>query len=299
MSPGICARTGVWSPGLAGFPQHAWQHGRVIAFADAQVGLGDRGLLFGESLYEVLALTCNKPRLVQAHAERMRRGAAALGLADTLLDAGLWTRIADALIEAERLRDGLLYLQLTGGAGPRAHLGEATPELFAYAMPHVFPDHARVSQGVRAVTAEDPRWGRCDLKTTMLLPAVLGKRRARERGADEMLWIGADGHVHEGASSNLGIVERGAVIVPPAGPQLLPGITMAELAVLAPRIGIAWRMETIDRERLARADEVFIAATSQLAMPVLAIDDVPVADGKAGPIATRLAALLRAQLELE
>jgi D-alanine transaminase len=287
---------------LAGFPQHAWQHGRLIPFADAKVGLGDRGLLFGESLYEVLPLTCNKPRLVQPHVARMRRGAAAIGLVDAGIDRWVddtaWTHIADTLLRAEGIRDGLLYLQLTGGAGPRAHLGEATPELFAYAMPHVYPDRARVVQGVRAVTADDPRWARCDLKTTMLLAAVLAKRSARERGADEVLWIGADGSVREGASSNVGIVERGGVIVPPPGPHLLPGITIATLVDAAAQLGIPWRTEPIDRERLAAADEVFIAATSQLVMPVVAIDDVPVGEGAAGPVATRLCEALRALLEL-
>ncbi len=293
----ICPTSGIiGATDLAAFPQHAWQHGRVIAFADAHVSLGDRGLLFGESLYEVLPLSCNKPKLVQAHALRMRRGAAVLGLADTLVDPVLWTRIAEALIAAEGIDDGLLYLQLTGGAGPRAHLGVATPELFAYAMPHVFPDAARVAKGVRLASAEDPRWARCDLKTTMLLPSVLGKRLAHDRGADEVLWIGRDGLVREGGSSNVAIVEAGAVVVPPAGPTLLPGVTMAALRIPAEAAGIAWHEAPIDRERLARADEVFIAATSLLVMPVVAIDDTPVGDGRAGPVATRLAELLRDEL---
>jgi len=293
----VCPTSGIIRcSDLAGFPQHAWQHGRVIAFRDAHVSLGDRGLLFGESLYEVLPVFCNKSRLVQAHAARMRRGAAAIGLADTLVDDALWARIADELIAAEGITDGLLYLQLTGGAGPRAHLGTAIPELFAYAMPHVFPDAARVAIGVRLASAEDPRWAHCDLKTTMLLPSVLGKRLAHARGADEVLWVGRDGLVREGGSSNVGIVEHGSVVVPPAGPTILPGVTIAALRIPAEAAGISWREAPIDRERLARADEVFIAATSQLVLPAVAIDDVPVADGRAGPVATRLAAILREQL---
>lgn len=290
---------GIIAGGLGGFPQHAWQHGRVIAFSDAHVSLGDRGLLFGESVYEVLPVTCNKARLVQAHVDRMRRGAAALGLADTLVDLELWTNIADELARAEGIRDGLLYLQLTGGSAPRAHLADATPELFAYLLPHAFPDRARAAAGIRCVTAEDPRWARCDLKTTMLLPAVMGKRLARERGAEEVIWMGKDGLVHEAGSSNVAIVEQGSVIVPPASTLLLPGVTMAAVEMPAPLVGVDWREEPIDRGRLRAADEVFIAATSQLVMPVVAIDDVAIADGTAGPVATRLAAMLRKLLALE
>src|SRR5262249_39578332 len=107
------------------------------------------------------------------------------------------------------------------------------------------------------------------------------------------LWMGKDGLVHEGGSSNVAIVEQGSVIVPPASSLLLPGVTMAAVAMPAPVVGVDWREEPIDRGRLRAAAEVFIAATSQLIMPVGAIAGVPIADGTAGPVATRLAAMLR------
>lgn len=269
---------------MAGFPRFAWQRGRVGPFADASVSLADRGLLFGESVYEVLPITAGRTRWIGAHFARMREGAASLSLA---VPPWLHPPVAwpDALVAAEGITDGLLYVQLTGGPAPRAHLGAGAGDMFAYAMPHDFPDAARRARGIGVILRDELRWARCDLKTTMLLPSILGKRDARAGGADEVLWVDARGTVVEGGSSNLAIVEGGAIVTPPPGPWRLPGITLAIVEGLAGAMGLRWRFETITRERLRQADEVFVTATSQLVMPVVTIDGVAVGTG---PIAKRL-----------
>ncbi len=280
---------------MAGFPKLAWQAGTIVPFADARVSVADRGLLFGESVYEVLPVTAGRVRWQAPHFARMREGAAAIGLeAPAWLDADAhWPA---ALVGAEGIDEGLLYLQLTGGAAPRAHLARATPELFAFAMPHAFPDAARRARGLLARCVPELRWHRRDLKTTMLLPSILGKRAALADGADEVLWLGADDHVLEGGSSNVAIVERGVVVTPPAGPERLPGITLAQLEQVAVRLGLTVRHEAIPRARLLAADEVFVLATSLLVMPVLRVDGTAIADGVAGPVALRLADALAAAL---
>lgn len=273
---------------MAGFPRLAWQGGSIVPFADARVSVADRGLLFGESVYEVLPITGGRVRWQAPHFARMREGAAAIGI-----DAPAWldddATWPAALVDAERVHEGLLYLQLTGGTAPRAHLARATPELFAFATPHAFPDAARRARGFTARCLPELRWLRRDLKTTMLLPSILGKRAAQADGADEVLWLDADDHVLEGGSSNVAIVEHGVVLTPPRGPERLPGITLAQLETVAASLDVALRHEVLPRSRVLAANEVFVLATSQLVMPVLRIDGTAIADGSAGPITLRLA----------
>jgi D-alanine transaminase len=194
----------------------------------------------------------------------------------------------------------MLYAQLTGGSAPRRHVPESPPPptFFAYVTPFRFPRAPEVSRGIRAITCADLRWLRRDLKTTMLLPAVLAKREAARQGAQEALFFGPDGELNEGASSNVYVIEGRTLITPSQSPRLLPGTMRALVDAVASEAG--WQVEParIDMERLLAADEVFVTSTTQFVMPVVAIDGRDVGSGTAGPIASDLAARIRERYEL-
>ena len=177
---------------MAARPKFAWISGRVVPFEDAHVPLDDRGLQFGESLYEVAPITAGIARLLPEHVARMQRAAAELGLEAGVPELSAWERLIHELVACESIRDALLYAQLTGGACARDHVPESPPPptFFAYATPFTYPGEAAVLRGIRAVSLPDIRWARRDLKTTMLLPAVLAKREAKRRGASEALLVG-------------------------------------------------------------------------------------------------------------
>ncbi len=275
--------------------------GALVAFGDARVPIEDRGLVFGESLYEVIPVAGGKPRLFEAHIERMRQGAEQIGLPGAP-SADEWQAIYGELAEAEKIDEGLLYAQLTGGTAPRMHVASEPrePTFFAYLRSFRFPRAEEVARGVRAIKHPDERWGRCDLKTTMLLAATLAKRAAADRGASEALLIGSDGGVREGASSNVFLVEGRSIVTPEQSHHVLPGVTRPFIASLATNAGLGVvRDEPVDVARLERADEVFLTSSSQLAMPVVAIDDRPVGTGSAGPVASDLAARARRAFDIE
>lgn len=282
-------------------PTVAVLDGRLVPWGEARLPLDDRGLLFGESLYEVLPVTRGEARLVEAHAARMRAGAAELGLAEGVPGDPAWDVLARELIAAERLREGLLYAQLTGGSAPRAHLPVSPPRpvFFAYLTPHRFPRAADAARGLRAALLPDPRWARSDLKTTMLLPAVLAKGEARRRGAGEALLVGADGHLHEGGSSNLFVLRGRRLSSPIQRPHLLPGITRELVAAEATDLNLEVVRTTVTVVDLEAADEAFVTATSLGVMPLVAVDDRPVGAGAAGPVATELARRLCIALDLD
>jgi D-alanine transaminase len=280
-------------------PTVVWLGDALVPYAQALVPVEDRGLQFGESLYEVVPITAGRARALPEHGARMRAGAERIGLGGAPDDAG-WERIVAALLEKDPVRDALLYAQLTGGAAPRVHApaDRPSPTFFAYVRAFDFPDAEAVETGIKAATVPDARWAHCDIKTTMLLPAVLAKYEARARGADEALFV-ADGQLREGSSSNAFIVEKGSVIGVPQTASILPGITRALLGRACDATGTGITAEPISVERMLAADEVFVTSTSRLVMPVVEIDGCAIGNGRGGPVSSDLAAAMRRDLELD
>lgn len=282
-------------------PTVAWLNGLLVSWADARVPIEDRGLMFGESVYEVIPVAAGRARRLADHELRMREAARELGIDRGLPSLEDWRRVAGELLRAESIVEGLIYAQLTGGSAPRMHVPSVPvePTFFAYVQEHRFPRNEDLSRGLRVVTARDTRWERCDLKTTMLLPAVLAKREASRRGADEALWLSPENDVREGSSSNVFLVESGRILSPEVDSHVLPGVTRLLLAEAARDAGLPIGNEPIPLERLLRADEVFLTSTSRLAMPVLSVDDRVIGAGVAGQVTLDLARRMRVRLDLE
>jgi len=281
-------------------PNFAWMNGRVVAFADATVPIDDRGLQFAESLYEVVPVTAGKVRLLPEHVARMRRAAPEIGCERGVPELAVWERLFVELTEREPVDEGLLYAQVTGGSALREHVPveEPEPTFFAYVTPFRFPREADVRRGISAITLADTRWSRRDLKTTMLLPAVLAKREARRRGAAEALFVGHSDVVHEGASSNVFAVEANLLLTPLQSTRLLPG-TMRPLVVEVAR-DAGLRVESVELplSRLSGATELFVTSSSQLVMPIVNLDDRAVGNGQGGPVSLDLARRLRERLSI-
>jgi D-alanine transaminase len=282
-------------------PSVAWMDGEIVPVGEARVPIEDRGLQFAESLYEVIAITDGEARMLSVHAQRMRDAAEELGLAAGVPDDPTWDRIAKELCARDPVREGLLYAQVTGGEAPRSHVPKAdpSPRFWAYFRDIRFPRDAEVARGIRAITMTDPRWARCDLKTTMLLPAVMAKRAAAREGAGEAIFLGPeDGLVREGASSTVFIVEDRTLTSPALSSHLLPGTTGARLARLAADAGLTVRAEDIHVDQLRSADELVVASTTLLVMPITHLDGEPIASGTTGSVARDLARRLREDLAL-
>lgn len=279
----------------------AWLDDEVVPFEQAKIPLDDRGLLFAESIYEVIPLTGGKARMLPEHIGRMRAGALPIELGGGVPNEETWQRRVAELVREEQLDEGLLYAQLTGGSAPRQHLPQSRPKprFFAYLLPFRFPRSEATARGITLQSFADPRWARCDLKTTMLLPGVLAKRDAAARGAGEALFVGSDGNVREGASTNVFCVEGDRLITPAQSQHLLPGITRPLVAQLAAESGRSVTSEAVPLSRMLNASEVFVTSTTLLVMPVLRIDDRAIGNGHAGPVARELAERLRARLELQ
>lgn len=281
-------------------PRFAVKDGVLAPFDDVGVSLADRGLLFGESLYEVVPITGGRARLLAPHVDRMRAAAESLHLREGVPPLDAWERTTAELVAAEAFDEGILYAQVTGGTAVRSHAPAERPRptFFAFLQSLRFPRQAEVERGIRARFEPDSRWARCDLKTTMLLPAVLAKYRARDAGAAETIFLSPDDQLREGASSTIFIIEgeRAIGVVPSV--QLLPGVTGKVLGPLFAEAGLELEHDAIGRRRVLAADEVLACSTTLGVMPVLSIDGAPIGDGRAGRHGRTLAAALRRVLEI-
>jgi len=277
-------------------PRLAWFRGAVRPIAECGVSLLDRGLLFSESIYEVLPVVAGRVRLVHEHMQRMRTGARVLGIEGLPDDASV-EALAAALCDGETLEEGILYLQVTGGAGPvRAHVARpAEPTFFGFVQSHRLPRSDALAEPRSVSTAFDPRWARGELKTTMLLPSVLARRDAHT--ADEVVFFDADGRLTEGGSTCVFIVEGARVVMPPLTPRVLPSVTRRLITEYAGPQTVVVCEEPIDQPRLRSADEVGLASTTKLVLSVGTVDGEPIASRTDG-VCAHLAAMLRGRYGL-
>jgi D-alanine transaminase len=272
-------------------PSWAWFAGRLVPFQEARVPIEDRGLQFGESLYEVVALVSGRPFRLASHVERMLRAADELGFEKGVPVLAEWEQIIAQLHGREPHTAALCYAQVTGGGAPRAFLPDSPqhPLFFAYVRSCRFPTPADVARGIGAITVPDARWHRCDLKTSMLLASVMAKREAARRGAEEAVFVGKDGYISDGASSTVFAVKRRTVLTSPPTRRTLHGTSGEVVREIARELGVPFSQHYLTLSDLKGADEVFVASTLSLLMPVVRLDSTLVGDGVPGPLSLQLA----------
>jgi D-alanine transaminase len=266
-------------------------NGRFVAPDEAYVSAFDRGFIFGDGIYEVLPVYGRRPFRLEQHLARMDTNLAAIGLPNPMARTG-WAQAIDGLIASNPGRDQSLYIQVTRGPAPRDHAypSTTTPTVFAYSQ-ELKPVAAELlEKGVSAVTAEDIRWQRCDIKTIALLANVMFRQFAAERGATEAILV-RDGRITEGAASNIFIVRDGVMQTAPKGSHILPGITRDLIIELAIRRGLPYREESFSEAEMFAADEVWMTSSTKEILPITRINDAPVGDGRPGPVFVRTYAI--------
>ncbi|MES1944864.1 D-amino acid aminotransferase [Salinisphaera sp. PC39] len=273
-------------------------NGTFLPLAEARVPVTDRGLLFGDAVYEVIPVYRGNPFRLDAHLRRLARSLAAIRIPNPHDDAG-WRALFRELIERNGGGDLSLYLQVTRGAYPRRDHRlppDPRPTVIAFCQSRPGADPDTFESGVSAVVQPDIRWARCEIKSTALLPNVLLAAEAHDAGANEAILV-RDGHVTEGSSSNVFVVRDGTVATPPLAPSILAGITREAVLEVARAHAVPCAERDIAADELAAADEIWLTSSTREIYPVTTLDGVPVGDGRPGPVWTRMRALLQADLD--
>jgi D-alanine transaminase len=272
-----------------------WLDGRLLPLAEARISPLDRGFLFGDGAYEVLPVYGGRAYRFEAHMARLDRSLAEIRMAPPLDRAG-WLAAFGALVHGNGGGDLLLYVQVTRGVEPeRNHVPQpgTRPTVFACVQKLPVIAESAIENGVAAVTADDIRWSRCDIKSTSLLGNVLLRWLAADAGATETL-LRRDGFLTEGSASSAHVVKGGRIATPPQTNAILPGTTRGVIFELAGREGIASERRTVAAAELLDADEILIASAGGGIRAVTSLDGRPVGDGMPGPVYRRIYAAFKA-----
>ena len=271
--------------------------GTIMPLADGTISVHDRGFQFGDGIYEVIKVMGGRLVYLEDHLDRLRRSLREIDLSSALEGHSFDEVLPDLVIRAG-LGTGYVYMQVTRGRASRdyAYPAETHSTVLAYTHPMSYPDEATILAGAEVYAVEDPRWARCNIKSTNLLGVVLAKEEARRKGADEVAFLGPGQLVREGGSSNLFAVVEGTVRTHPLDRRILAGVTRHHVVRLARALGLPVEERAVDLPGLVAADEAFLTSTGQDVMPVVRIAGRPVGDGRPGPVALRLADALRADV---
>jgi D-alanine transaminase len=277
----------------------AYVNGQYVAHREATVHIDDRGYQFADGVYEVIAV--ERGRLVDEglHLRRLERSLAELKIAVPMPEAALKTVMREVL-RRNRVRDGIIYIQMTRGVAPRDHgfPKDARTQIVMTAR-RAKPVNSKVAEeGKRIITVPDLRWARCDIKSIGLLPNILGKQQAREAGAFEAWQVDRDGNVTEGTSTNAWIVTRaGEVVTRAATNAILNGVTRLGVIRVIEQAGLRFVERAFSVAEAKEAREAFVTSTTAFVTPVVRIDDSTVGDGRPGPLARELGKFYRRYVE--
>lgn len=263
-------------------------NGDFLPLSEARISPLDRGFLFADSVYEVLPAFGGRMFRFEEHFDRLARSLREIRLEPPHTHEQ-WRTLLEALIRHNNSADMYLYVQVTRGmeyGRNHAFPAQVRPTVFAMAAPlPAFPPELQVS-GISAITVEDFRWGRCDIKTTALLANVLMKQQAVDMGAQEAIIV-RNGEVLEGSSTSVFLIKNGVLATPPHSHRILPGTTRDAVLELADgRMPI--EMRSISLEEVRMADEVWLAAATRDVLPVTRIDGQKIGIGRPGPHWSRM-----------
>jgi D-alanine transaminase len=273
----------------------AYINGRYVPKAIAAVHIEDRGFQFADAVYEAWYYRKGQFYDLEGHLDRLERSLSIIGMtlpmARRVLTFHLYRTAA-----RNRLKEGIVYLQVSRGQAPREHTFPTVPvpqTVVITARPASLAKQNKLAEiGIAVITHPDERWARCDVKSVGLLPNVLAKEVARKQGAKEAWFVDEDGMVTEGGSSNAWIVTQNEKIVTRnLSAAILRGITRTSLKDIVLNDGRILEERSFSVAEAKEAKEAFITSATNMVMPVVRIDDTPIGGGRPGPIASRLRSL--------
>ncbi len=271
-------------------------NGEFLPIDEAKIPVLDRGFIYGDGVYEYVPVINRRPYRMLPHLKRLDRSCKEIGLTNPYSDAQ-WAEIITALVAKHEAPDQAIYWQVTRGVAKRDHAFPkgVAPTVFMMSNPLPVTTPEILQNGVKTYTFADLRWQRCDIKSISLLGNVLARQHAAERGGAEVVML-RNGFLSEASSSNVFLVKGGRIISPPKDHLILPGITLDAVFDLAQQGGIPLDVRPVPEAEVWSADELWLSSSSKGVIPITALDDKPVGDGRPGPVFKKMRALFEADM---
>ncbi len=260
----------------------AFVNGEFFPKDEAKISIFDRGFLFGDGVYEVVPVFGRKPFLMKEHLVRFKRSLDELHFGPVEVD---FEQVLEQLLQHNDETDLIFYFQATRGQSPiRNHIYDYKnpPNVVAFLQAIKPITREQAGKGYAAITAEEPRWNRCDVKATALLPNVIHRMNAENQRSVETIFYDSD-FVTEATSSNVFIVSKGQIITPPERQNILRGITRGFLIEELKVSGENVLEAPVTVEELRNADEVWVTSSTKNVVPIIELDGKPIGTGAVGP----------------
>ncbi len=263
-------------------------NGSFIPIEDARISVLDRGFIFGDGVYEVVPVYSRRLFRLTEHLRRLQDSLEGIRLKNPHSDVA-WKGLLEQIIASNEGDDQYLYLHITRGVAPREHSfpEDVMPTVFIMSTPLLAPPKELLATGVSAITANDNRWLRCDIKATSLLPNVLLRQMAADEDAVETLLL-REGFLTEGSASNIFVVRNEVLLAPPKSYLMLPGITYDVVLELAVTHDIPHEIREVSEYEIRTAQELLLTSSTKEIMPITRLDGKLVGSGKPGTIFTQL-----------
>ncbi len=263
-------------------------NGEYMPIAQAKVSVLDRGFIFGDGVYEVIPVYSHQAFRLEAHLLRLQHSLDSIQLLNPHRISE-WTSIVNELIRRNIIEDQYIYLHITRGVAPRDFpFPDVPPTVFAMSNPLSAPAQALISHGVSAITAEDNRWLRCDIKAISLLPNILLRQMAVQAGCAETVMLrpataNEPAFLTEGSASNIFVVKNGTLLTPPKDHLMLPGVTYDVILEIAAANDIPYEVRKVSKAEVFAADELLLTSSTREVQAITCLDDNPIGNGIPGP----------------
>lgn len=266
-------------------------NGEFMPLDEARIPVLDRGFVFGDGVYEVIPVYSRRPFRLPEHLVRLQNSLDGIRLANPHSTAE-WTKLIHDMVARNDGDDQSVYLQVTRGVARRDHAfpKDVKQTVFLMSGPLVTPAADLVERGVPAVSANDFRWLKCDVKSVSLLGNCLLKQEAVDAGAAETILF-RDGYLTEASASNVFVVRKGVILAPPKNHLVLPGITYDVVLELAAKHRLPCEVREVSEKEVRTADEVWVTSSTKEVLAVTQLDGRPVGTGQPGAVFRRMHAL--------
>jgi D-alanine transaminase len=266
-------------------------NGRFIPIEEARVPVLDRGFIFGDGVYELVPVYSRVPFRLEEHLERLERSLSQTRIRNPY-SREEWRDIIVQLVAKQPYEDQGVYFQVTRGVAKRDHAfpQDTTPTVFIMANPLVNPSREAIERGAEAVSAQDNRWQRCNIKSISLIGNVLLRQLSADAGAVETILF-RDGCLTEASASNVFVVRGGVIQGPPKSNLILPGITYDVVLELAQSAQLPVEICSLTEAETRAADEIWVTSSSKEVLAIVKLDGKAIGDGRPGPLFRRMHAL--------
>ncbi|MFA5251052.1 MAG: aminotransferase class IV [Phycisphaerae bacterium] len=260
---------------------------KIVPLAELEPIYNDRGIYFGDGVYEVLRSYNGKIFALEEHMQRLARSLSEIRIANVDIDQ-IRSRIEKAF-EAAGISDARIYFHITRGSAPRNHTWKADlkPNFFLTII-ELSDSSKEKSKGIAVSTHPDWRWKRCDIKSLNLLANVLARQDAEQKGCSEAVFVDDAGLITEGAGSAFFAIPGQSLQTAPLTANILPSVTRKFVIKAAENIGLEVIEKSLTLQQAREADELFIAVTTKDIVPVVKFDGKIVGDGKPGKYTRQL-----------